>query len=157
MSWNDWNLINRSLGARLPSVCFVVVTLCTVMSAPGCSRTRSNRGAVSGGVVLDGSPVADGMILFRPCRGNDGPTAGASISQGRYAVPGAKGPWVGWNRVEIRATRKSGKKVPKPFGKANEMIDDDEEAVAAKYNDASELEVDIKPGTNTFDFQVESR
>ena len=64
---------------------------------------------------------------------------------------------MGWNRVEIRASRKSGKKIAKPFGQPTETIDDFVEAVAERYNTASELEVDIQPGMNTFDFQVHSQ
>ena len=136
-------------------VIFVVLTIAIPLF--GCSWAPADRGAVTGSIVLDGTPIEDGLIVFVPSRGNQGPTAGASVAKGRYAIAAAKGPHVGWNRVEIRASRKSGKKIAKPFGQPTETIDDFVEAVAERYNTASELEVDIQPGMNTFDFQVHSQ
>lgn len=135
----------------------IFVALTIAIPLFGCSRAPADRGAVMGSIVLDGTPIEDGLIVFVPSRGNQGPTAGASVAKGRYAIAAAKGPHVGWNRVEIRASRKSGKKIEKPLGQPTETIDEFVEAVAERYNTASQLEVDIQSGVNTFDFQVHSQ
>jgi hypothetical protein len=135
----------------------ILAGLTTAILLFGCNWAPSDRGAVTGGIVLDGVPIEDGLIVFLPSRGNRGPTAGASIAMGRYAIAAAKGPPVGWNRVEIRASRKSGKTIAKPFGQQGETIDEFVEAVADRYNSASELEAEIQRGMNTFDFQVQSQ
>ncbi len=125
----------------------ILAGLTTAILLFGCNWAPSDRGAVTGGIVLDGVPIEDGLIVFLPSRGNRGPTAGASIAMGRYAIAAAK----------IRASRKSGKTIAKPFGQQGETIDEFVEAVADRYNSASELEVEIQRGMNTFDFQVQSQ
>ena len=96
-------------------------------------------------------------LLAALSKGVDAVLIRSATKMDAEAIAAAKGPHVGWNRVEIRASRKSGKKIAKPFGQPTETIDDFVEAVAERYNTASELEVDIQPGINTFDFLVHSQ
>ena len=122
----------------------------------GCSGSKADRGAIHGAVTLNGKPLEQGSILFMPMEGTRGTVAGAEIKDGRYQLSATTGPAVGWSRVEIRAMRKTGRMVPKAFGRPGEMVPEKAEAVSPKFNSKTELKVEIKPGDNTADFKVSS-
>jgi len=63
-------------------------------------------------VTLDGQPVETGSIAFRPKGQTKGPSAGGTIQDGAYSIDRAQGPVVGTMRVEINATRKTGRPGP---------------------------------------------
>jgi hypothetical protein len=123
----------------------------------GCGRDAS-RGALGGQVTLDGRPLEDGSILLTPMEGTRGVVVGGPIERGRYRLAGDASPAVGWNRVEIRAMRKTGHMVPKPFSPrgSTETIEQRVEAAPPRFNSASTLKVDVKPGENVADFAVSS-
>jgi hypothetical protein len=122
----------------------------------GCSGSKTDRGAISGAVTLDGKPLEQGSILFTPIEGTRGSVAGAKIENGRYQLPATIGPAIGRSRVEIRGMRKTGKMVPKAFGRPGEMVPEHVDAVPPKFNSKSELKAEIKPGDNIADFKVSS-
>jgi hypothetical protein len=122
----------------------------------GCGGGDVNRGEISGAVKLDGKPLEQGSILFKPTDGASGSATGGTIENGRYQCSGATGPAIGWNRVEIRAMRKTGKKIPKPFAPQGQTIDEQIEAIPPKFNSQSSLKVEVKRGENTADFEVSS-
>lgn len=134
-------------------LCFVMATACML----GCNGNGPNRSEIRGNVSLDGVPLENGSILFTPIDGTDGLAAGGRIEQGNYQLTAANGPTVGWNRVEIRGMRKTGKKLPKPFAPPGEMIDEMVEAVPPKYNSLSTMKVEVKPTENIADFDLESK
>jgi hypothetical protein len=138
---------------RLPLILFAPLLL----FAFGCGSRGANRGAVSGAVTLDGKPVERGSILFTPIEGTRGSVAGGEIENGRYQLSAKKGPAIGRSRVEVRAMRKTGKMVPKAFGRPGEMVPEQVEAIAPRYNTKTELIAEIKPGDNTADYDVFSR
>jgi hypothetical protein len=136
----------------------MILVLWVIPLIVGCNSHRgAERGAISGTVKLDGAPIEQGSILFTPIEGTRGSVAGGEIVNGRYQLTLKKGPAVGWNRVEVRALRKTGKMVPKAFGRPGEMVPERAEAVPPKFNTKSKLKVEIKPGENTADFDVSSR
>jgi hypothetical protein len=137
---------------------WLVPTCLTValLLVAGCGKEGATRGAVSGKVTLDGKPLADGSILFTPVKGTRGTATGGQILNGQYELAESAGPAVGKNRVEIRATRKTGKMVQKPFAPLGQTVEEAVEAVAPKFNSDSTLEVEIKSGDNTADFKVTS-
>jgi hypothetical protein len=122
----------------------------------GCDGGHAERGGIHGKVTLDGKPLAQGSILFTPIQGAHGVVTGGEIKDGRYELPAETGPAMGWNRVEIRAARNTGKMIPKPFAPPGQMIPEQVEAVAPQFNSASMLKVEIKPGENTANFEVTS-
>jgi hypothetical protein len=122
----------------------------------GCGGGGADRGAISGTVVLDGKPLEQGSILFTPIEGTHGSVAGGKIENGRFQFSAKTGPAIGRNRVEIRAMRKTGKMVPKAFGRPGEMVPEQVEAIPPRFNAKSELKVDTKPGDNTAGFEVSS-
>lgn len=126
----------------------------------GCGRGNGPiRVAVAGDVAVDGTPIAEGSILFIPAPGTKGPVAGASITGGRYSIAAAKGPCVGPYRVEIHGSQKTGRrvKVAGPQGPASSIVDEIIEIVPAKYNTQSTLVADLKAGKNRLDFAIATK
>lgn len=108
---------------------------------------------VSGEVTVDGVPVEYGSIDFKPINGTPGPTAGAKITEGKYEVPSAKGPFEGEFRVEIVAIRTVNKR-------SVDMVTGERLAQAAerflpeKYNKKSELTVELSADKDKYDFPL---
>jgi hypothetical protein len=120
----------------------------------GCSNA-GGRHALQGQVTLDGSPVSDGYITFTPQPGTAGPSAGGPIKEGRYFIAAKDGTFAGTFRVEIRAMRATGSKVKRP--PLNEIVDQFEQYLPARYNDQSELTVEVKAEENhRLDFSLQS-
>jgi hypothetical protein len=106
---------------------------------------------VSGTVEVDGNPVESGSITFVPVDGQT-PTAGGAIKDGRYTV-----------RVPI-TTMKVSISVPRVVGmkKIYDTPNSPEmpitvEALPARYNEQTELKIEVKPGTNVYDFPLTSQ
>jgi hypothetical protein len=128
------------------------VGLVTVLAlAAGCGGT-STSGEVTGTVKVDGKvPPPGSSITFFPMDGKSS-TAGGLIEDGKYSV---RVP-VGMAKIEIRAPRpvsrpKDAKAGPGPQG---DLV---EESLAAKYNDESELRLDVRPGKNPLEFDLRSK
>jgi hypothetical protein len=123
----------------------------------GCGKNDGNHNAIQGDVKLDGKPLEQGSILFTPTEGTKGVVTGGEINNGHYQLAGKNGAAAGWNRIEIRAVRKTGKMVQKPLAPQGEMVEEYGEAVAPKFNSSSTLKVEVKPGENKADFEVTSK
>jgi len=107
------------------------------------------RASLEGQVSFDGKPLEEGSIVLVPAGDTKGPTAGGRLSGGRFRIDAAVGPVVGRYRVEIKATRKTGRMVKSRIVIANRTeVEETEQFIPSRYNTASELEVDIKPGRN---------
>ena len=127
---------------------------CLTISA-GCGKDSPRR-AIDGTVSLDGAPLAKGYISFRPEFGSPGPTAGAEIVDGKYSISTEGGTFAGKFRVEITASRPSGRKVPDRF--TGQLVEDYTQYLPARYNSESELTAEVKEeGDNLFDFTLESK
>lgn len=119
-----------------------------LLAATGCGGAP--RGAVTGNVTLDGQPVDGGTIIFTSPDPVHRAAGWTEIVAGQYSIPASRGPAVGPNRVEIRWPRKTGGKA-----RYNPTADQMREAVPDRYNRDSELQADVKPGTNRFDFVLD--
>jgi hypothetical protein len=120
-----------------------------VLIAAGCSEPTT--GTLSGQVTVDDAPAKTGSIAFFPVSGQ-GTTAGAAIADGRYSVEVP----LGAMKVEIR--------VPKVVGERKLYDTPDSpvkplmaESLPARYNDATELEHEVKPGENRRDFALSTK
>jgi hypothetical protein len=129
----------------------VVLALCA-----GCSGAPETA-VVSGSVTFDGDPVAEGQVAFEPQSG--GRMAYAVISKGEYRTPKDRGVEPGTYLVRITASRPTGK-----LAEEDSFIRDEASAVVneqfipAKYNSASGLTVEIKPGASAVhDFELTSK
>lgn len=119
---------------------------------PGCGP-GDPRLAVSGTVTFKGQPLDQGRIEFHP-PGNQGTMSGATIQDGRYEIPRDKGLAPANYEVRIYSYDKKGGNtgtgdVPGEAGLGFK------ERIAKKYNAASTLKADVKPGQTTFDFSVD--
>lgn len=124
--------------------------LLLLLLAAGCGGDASGRYAISGTVTLDGQPVTTGAIAVIPAQGTDGPTSGGSIEDGEYSIPASKGPTAGRYRVEIRWPREAGQVELYP-GQSGAKF---EEAIPAKYNSKSTLEIQVGEGSTEHNFDL---
>jgi hypothetical protein len=139
--------MNSSLAAmKSPLLLLLVLTL-------GCGGDSSGRFAISGTVTLDGEPVPTGAIAVIPTPGTDAPTSGGSIHDGEYSIPASQGPTAGRYRVEIRWPREAGQVELYP-GESGAKF---EEAIPAKYNSKSTLEIQVGEGSTEHNFDLTTR
>ncbi len=138
---------------KTPMFYLLLVSLTAIF---GCGGTDPNRSAIGGNVTLDGKPVERGSVVFIPVDGTTGAAASGPIEGGRYQIASKDGAAVGWNRVEVRAVRKTGRMIPKGLGGTGKMIEEQVEGAAARFNANSTLKINIKPGDNMADFEVTS-
>ena len=107
----------------------------------GCGQ-ESKVALITGTVSIDGKPPEKGSISFIPVNGQ-GPTAGTELKEGKFSSQAA----IGECKVEIRVSKVVGKK--KLYDTPDSPVQDlMEEVLPAKYNEASELRVEIKKGKN---------
>ncbi len=122
----------------------------TLLCITGCGP-ESNTAYISGTVSIDGKPTDKGSISFIPVNGQ-GPTAGAEIKDGKFNSQAA----LGECKVEVRVPKVVGKK--KLYDTPDSPIQDVmEEVLPSKFNEASELRIDIKKGTNTKDWDLKTK
>lgn len=127
--------------------CLLIVVASSV-GAIGCSSQSADMpelAPVSGVVTLDGQPVTNASVTFESEKGQV--AYGNTDAEGRYELSfrdGFKGAEVGKNTVRIETTLDA----PAPPGYRD--------PIPAKYNQASELSVDVQSGENTHDFTLES-
>jgi hypothetical protein len=130
--------------------------LCVVLLSilPGCSH--GGRMSLEGTVTLDGQPLEKGSILFRPLSDTKGPTAGADVVGGKFAILSSGGPFAGTFRVDITAAGPTGRKVPNLRGDG--MMDEYTQYLPARYNSQSELTATVtEKGPNRFEFALMSK
>jgi hypothetical protein len=128
---------------------YFTIVLFLLLMLSGCSN--SNRGVVSGSVTIDGQPVKSGSIAFFPID-EKSPTTGASITDGQYTaqVP------LGQTKVQIRVAKKVGEKklYNTPDSPVQPIM---KETLPAKYNDDTELQLDVKPGNTVKNFELTTK
>lgn len=121
-----------------------------LLFAAGCSDPPTTAD-VTGSVSVDGVPVESGSIGFFPLDGKS-PTAGAAIEAGRYT---AQVPF-GKSKVEIRVSKVVGKK--KLYDTADSPVQSImAEALPPKYNDESELQMDVALGMDEQNFELKTK
>lgn len=128
----------------------LILLLSAALALSGCSG-GDGRLAVSGTVSLDGQPLPDASISFRPAPGNDANGSGAVIRDGTFALPAAKGLKTGKYLVTVQAFRKTGRMVPlTPGGKKLGP-----EMAPLQFDSSTALEATVVAGKgNRFDFQL---
>ena len=117
----------------------------------GCNSGDDNMGTIVGKVTVDGQAAQKGSITFTPVDGLS-PTAGGKIEGGDYEVDVP----VGVSKVVIRVPVKVGerKKYNTPDSPTTPQF---EESLPAKYNDQTELQVEITPGSKEYNFDLSSK
>jgi len=126
--------------------------ICLSLAMLGCG---SDRHGLTGKVTLDGQPLEDGSISFRPVGDTAGPTAGATISGGEFRVEPNAGTLPGEFRVEITASRKTGEQMYDDL--RGGTVEVHRQFLPARYNSASELTATVsESGPNQFQFDLQS-
>jgi len=126
----------------------VGLLLLLLLGVSGCGD--STMSDVSGKVTLDGKPVEQGVISFYPMDGKTS-TTGGSIKDGTYLV---KVP-IGVMEVKISMPKVVGKK--KLYDAANSPERTlTAEALPPRYNDKSELRLEVTPGKVEKDWELKS-
>ena len=96
---------------RQRSVCLLAGWL-ICGAAIGCGSAANQldypRAGVSGHVLLDGQPLAKGIILFDPVEGTPGPKTSVPVVDGWFSVDEDAGPVVGEHRIEIHSADDGG-------------------------------------------------
>jgi hypothetical protein len=115
----------------------------------GCSR--SNMGTVTGSVTVDGEPAKVGAISFFAVDGR-APTAGAPIVDGQFKAQVKPGLCI----VQIRVSKVVGKK--KIYDTPNSPVREIwAEVLPAKYNDNTQLKLDVKRGENPQEYALTNK
>jgi hypothetical protein len=115
----------------------------------GCAEPTT--GVVTGAITVDGAPAKSGRIAFFPVDGKS-PIAGAEIKEGQYTTEVT----LGTAKVEIRVPKITGQKklYDTPDSPVQPIM---EESLPAKYNDTTELTLDVKPGENRKDYDLATK
>jgi len=113
-----------------------------LLSGVACGCSNRGHDELTGEVTLDDQPLRQGSMLLVPVDRAKGTPAGGEIQDGRFSLTGKQAPRIGAYKVEIRAMRKSGRKVQKEMGKPGELEDEIVEAVAPRFNSATRLHVE---------------
>jgi hypothetical protein len=124
---------------------FRAAVLLACAGLAGCSFGRSWL-VVGGEVKLDGSPVKQGHIRFEPA---EGLTASCEvfIEDGRYTAHLMPGTY----KVAIRSPRVTGK-VSRGIDGPGTEADVVEETILPRYNDKTELSIEVTKGSKRHDF-----
>ena len=128
-----------------------LVILVFLLLLSGCSDGRV---AIRGSVAVNGTPVKEGAINFRPIDVTS-PGSSVAIIDGKYSIPAGRGVVPGEYLVQILASEDTGKfdtSVPGP------PIRIYRDLIPPKYNAKSELKVKIARGKPcNFDLVVEEK
>ena len=130
-----------------------ISTLLIICISTGCGERPPQRAVVSGSVTYLGKPVDFGDIVFQPTSVRVGKWfAQGKIVGGKYSLDAAHGPLVGKNLVQIRGYKMTGRKrldiAGKSLSEAPKMIDELVPYIPEKFNEASQITVEIKSGDN---------
>lgn len=136
---------------------FGLLSFAVLLVGCGGSSDQPDLGYVSGKVTIDGEPAPNLQVAFQPETGR--PAVGETNENGEYSLQysaSAEGSKVGPNVVRITT-------IPEDTYEAHnteEDADEFEEPLPARYNaeaaDNPEMNVEIKPGSNTFNFDLKS-
>lgn len=126
-----------------------VAFLSAILSVLGCGG-EGGLGQVTGVVKLDDKPLPDASVEFTPLDGKGLTSYGKTDSTGAYymmATRSDKGAAVGKNKVRVTTH---------DIHDNGGTLTNIPEKVPTKYNQATELEVDVQSGSNTFDFDLKT-
>ncbi len=121
----------------------------SLVALTGCGRGDAPElAAVTGKVTLDGSPLIGAEVGFFPKSGR--PAFATTNDKGEYTLQyleGMPGAPVGENSVQIRRSAASGEGID-PKKQPAELSE--------QYNDKTTLAATVKPGPNTFNFELQT-
>lgn len=125
------------------------------LTAAGCGGGKEiGLVSVEGVVTLNGAPLPDASVIFRPTKGR--PSIGITDTNGRYRleyIEGQKGAIAGQHKVSISTFVEPDRDSSNPLLQKGRP-----ELVPAQYNAKTTLVADLKSGENeVVDFDLEAR
>lgn len=119
-----------------------------LVGALGCAPAPN---VISGTVTVDGQPLKEGLIRFVPVDGKSNPES-RPITDGKFSVPVSSGEM----RVEISANKVVGKR--KMYETPDSpVVDDVVELLPPRFNVESQLKITVNGGSQTENFDVQTR
>ena len=125
---------------------------CLLLS--GCADDAKT-GTVSGTVTVNGEIPMDGSSINFVSSDGKSPSAGDTLKQGKYSTTVS----IGTVKVEIRVPRPQTRAKPSPKSEgpgpgAGGFI---EESLPAEYNDKTTLTLEVKPGSNEKNWDIQTK
>lgn len=121
--------------------------------ACGCG-SKTGRQPVSGSVSYKGQPLDNATVTFFAASGPPGPLCGALVRRGEFTVPAEQGLEPGSYKVAVSMVVPGGELTPEE--KAAGASPKGKESLPEKYNAATTLTAEVKPGQpNRFDFKLD--
>ncbi len=136
----------------------------------GCGPSGPSLGQVNGRVTLDDKPLPNVAVTFMPT-GEGGTASGITDANGNYVLTHAngKGTPVGKNKVAVTTVQKPQStvdmsQIPSDSPEYEKALKDAEggynvvftEPIPEKYNAKTELEFDVKAGSQVIDLKLKS-
>jgi hypothetical protein len=123
------------------------------MVVAGCGSSAEKL-PLAGEVLVAGNPVAEGSITFTATAGDA--TAYGTIQNGKFTIPAAGGIPAGSYRVVILGFETTGRQIEDPDF-PGQMINEKQSIVPARYNENSQLEVEIgRESSQSLTFQLDA-
>lgn len=177
-------LLSTDVGMRLPAradqpneidrriwMNRLLIVACSVLClvSIGCGPSGPPLGTVSGTVTMDGEPLSSALVTFTPAAGGRSST-GKTDASGKYelAFVDSKGALIGSHNVSVTTLTEVAASAPvssdseeyakQAMGGGQSDYDSAKvtEPIPAKYNTATTLTFEVKPGSNTYDIPLES-
>lgn len=134
----------------------MVSTICVaglLWATAGCSQ-GPQLVTVEGQVTLDGKPLADASVIFRPAAGGR-PSIGRTDEEGRYVLQfteGQQGALVGSHAVSITTYIEADEDSTDPLIRSGQK-----ETLPPTYNSQTTLRVDLDSSKTSQDFELKSQ
>ena len=135
---------------RRAFACLALFTIGLLGMLLGCSGNDKSA-EVLGIITVDGDPPEKGSISFIPEDGRS-TTEGGIIENGKYTAKSS----VGMMKVQIRVSKVTGKK-QLYNDKESQFIPTYGEVLPKKYNDQTELRLDVKPGRQEKNWELSTK
>jgi hypothetical protein len=147
-------LIDKQNAMPLERLCklppYASLAALAILLVSGCSGDNG-RQEISGTVTIDGTPVTMGLINFQPADAAGVRGSGATLRDGRFQLPAAKGLLPGKYVATVQAFRETGRLMDDPMmGKVPQIA-------PVELAGPPRLEATVVSGdANRFDFQLTS-
>jgi hypothetical protein len=119
-----------------------IAPIVLLVALAGCSESGPQVAPVHGRVTLDGQPLPHASVVFRSS--DHSPSGGRTDQNGNYQLiykRGVMGAFIGTNDVSILE---------------DTQVTHRPQRVPARYNEKSELQVEVKPSDNEINFDLTS-
>lgn len=150
----DYSVIDVATRLLWANATRTALALVALVALAGCSKGPP--ASLSGEIRYLDMPIESGGIRLFPIPDTPGVGAAAVVTDGRYEFPIEKGLFAGRYRVQLFASRKTGRKIEIPPGEADEgtLTDEYESFLPDIYGTTSILTVELAAGSNTYDFHL---